>query len=142
MGDGDQMADRVPAWLLLRGRGAGAAGAAPRRSKFSAIRAVSADGKLFASKAERNRYHILLTEQQGGGITELQLQPSWRFPINGTELRIGARPARYTADFSYRRNGLLVVEDVKGVMTPDAQLRIALMWAVHRIKVQIITSRR
>jgi len=133
------MAQRLPAWLLRAGGGTAVAGGQPAgRSKFGAVRAAAADGKVFASKAERDRYHLLLTEQQAGRITDLQLQPAWRFPINGAELRVGTRPARYTADFAYRRDGILVVEDVKGMMTPDAALRIGLMRAVHGITVSII----
>jgi hypothetical protein len=135
------MANVLPPWLLRRSpRPRGAGGAA---NKFGAIRARSADGKEFASKAERDRYHILLTWQASGLIRELKLQPRWHFTINGQELKVGTRVTRYTADFAYvDQAGRLVVEDVKGVLTPDAALRIGLMRCVHGIEVQIIGKQR
>ncbi len=90
--------------------------------------------------AERDRYEQLLLLLRGGEIADLECQPSWTFPINGAELRIGRRAVRFTADFRYRdsRSGVTVVEDVKGVMTRDAILRIALMQAVHGIAVTLV----
>lgn len=61
--------------------------------------------------------------------------------INGHELRIGNRRVRYTADFRYfdMQRDAFVVEDVKGgAVTSDAQLRIALMAAVHGIAVELV----
>lgn len=118
-------------------------------NKYSAIRAKAYDGRSFSSKAERNRYQELLHLQSAGEIAELELQPIYHFVINDRPLLIpwgksGAkRRARYTADFRYRdlRSGLTVVEEVKGMMTPDAALRIALMEAVHHISVKIVRPR-
>jgi hypothetical protein len=71
-------------------------------------------------------------------------QPRWTFEINGRLLKSGTRRAQYTADFSYvlASTGAVVVEDVKGMMTPDAQLRIGLMAAVHGIEIQLIRKTR
>jgi hypothetical protein len=115
-----------------------------RASKFGAERAESQDGRRFASKAERDRYEELRLLEAAGEIRGLTCQPSWHFPINGVPLTIGGRKVRYTADFLYVdcRAGTTVVEDVKGVMTRDAVLRIALMRAVHGIEVRIVRPRR
>lgn len=114
------------------------------RSKFNAVRAVALDGRKFASKAERDHYHLLLTRLERGEIANLELQPVWHFTINGIELRVGGRRAKYTGDFAYTevRTGERVVVDVKGLLLPDAALRIGLMRCVHGIEVQLVGKRR
>ncbi len=94
--------------------------------------------------AERDRYEELRLLERAGDIAGIVCQPSWQFEINGQLLRIGKRPVRFTADFLYGdlRRGLVVVEDVKGVLTGDAALRIALMQAVHGITVTLVRTRR
>jgi hypothetical protein len=59
-------------------------------------------------------------------------------------LEINGRKVRYTADFQYYdcRKRQIVVEDVKGYMTRDAALRIALMRAVHGTEVQLLRRKR
>jgi len=111
-----------------------------RGSKYRAQPAESFDGRRFASKAERDRYHELQTLLKAGEIKDLVLQPRWHFWINGRYLEINGRKVRYTADFQYYdcRKRQIVVEDVKGYMTRDAALRIALMRAVHGIEVQLL----
>ena len=114
-----------------------------RPSKFGSERAESRDGRRFASKAERDRYEELRHLEAAGEIRGLTCQPAWHFPINGVPLTIGGRKVRYTADFLYFdcRAGTTVVEDVKGHMTRDAVLRIALMRAVHGIEVRLVKPR-
>ena len=58
---------------------------------------------------------------------------------------VGKRDLHYTADFIYRdvqKGGVTVVEDVKGMMTRDAQVRIALMEWHHGIKVVLVRGKR
>jgi len=74
------------------------------------------DGVLFASQKEALRYVTLKHLQFTGEISHLELQP--RFPLHvigntGRAEKIG----KYVADFRYRRDGCLVIEDVKGVQT-------------------------
>ena len=130
--------------LVARHLGVGAGhGPGSRANKFSAKRAVSADGKSFASTAERDRYQELQRLQAQGLIADLELQPKWHFVINGQPMMSGKRKTRYTADFRYRAaDGCVVVEDVKGMMTRDAALRIELLRLVHGITVQIVQPRR
>jgi hypothetical protein len=138
MGSGVQEAERV----VPAGVGAGPRhGAARRRAgKYGARRAAAPDGRTFASVAERDRYMHLLQRQDRGEISGLRCQPSWRFPINGKELRVGSRVTRYTADFDYilAGSGQQVVEDVKGFLTADARLRIALAEAIHGFTVTLV----
>ena len=44
---------------------------------------------------------------------------------------------KYIADFTYIENGVLVVEDVKGVQTPDFRMKRRLMITVHGIQIRL-----
>jgi hypothetical protein len=126
------------------GGGTWAAAMGGARSKYRAQRASAFDGREFASKAERDRYHELLQLKRAGTIEDLKLQPSWTFERDGRPLRVGTRNVRFTADFQYRdvASGRVIVEDVKGMLTRDAQLRIALMLWHHGIEVRLVKARR
>lgn len=67
------------------------------------------DGIIFDSKKEASRYRELKLMQNSGEIDNLELQPVYRFELNGVKI------ARYTPDFRYEdtRTGEVVVEDVK-----------------------------
>lgn len=140
MGNGHSNADHVSPPVLgqrpwLRGRAG--------RSKYNAVPTEDADGQRFPSKAEARRYAELKILAAQGLIADLVLHPKWRFIINDRLLRTtSGRALIYTADFAYQRDGALVVEDVKGMLTRDAEIRIALMQAVHGIEVQLIGRRR
>lgn len=76
------------------------------------------EGIAFDSQKEARRYDELLVMLQAGIITDLRLQPQFTLQesyITETGQRI--RAIRYTADFSYRFGGRLVVEDVKSTPT-------------------------
>lgn len=131
-------AGRVHSRML--GRGAWLSGGGGDGGKYGAKRAEAFDGSKFPSKAERDRYHVLVARQERGEISDLKRQPRWRFEINGHELKWQNRAIFYTADFQYYETatGRTVVEDVKGFMTRDVHIRLALMQAVHGIAVQIV----
>lgn len=96
---------------------------------------TTVDGIRFASKKEAGRYCELSLMQKAGIISHLQCHPRYRFEVNG--LDIGG----YTADFCYREDGELIVEDVKGgkaTKTEAYGLRKNLMLACHGIEVQEI----
>lgn len=81
------------------------------------------DGITFDSKKESERYLILKDMLKYKEIEDLQLQPKFllqdSFKYNGkTEKKI-----YYIADFSYKREGKLVVEDVKGKRTDVYKLK-------------------
>lgn len=65
------------------------------------------DNIRFASKREAHRYQTLKLLLKAKKITELELQPRFDFPMGFF----------YKADFSYKENGRLIVEDVKGMKT-------------------------
>lgn len=134
----------IPRHLLpdVLGGGAGAAGGA-RPHKYGASRAFAKDGTRFHSKAERDRYEQLLLLKAGGEIENLERQVIYHFEINGQRLEWGNRPIRYTADFRYLdvRARQTVVEDVKGFLTNDALIRLALMKAVHGIDVRLVSMK-
>lgn len=86
-------------------------------------KATIVDGIRFASKKEARRYQELRLLEKAGEIRELQLQPEFDLLAPGRcdgSLHRGVKVGKYVADFRYRagRNGLLVIEDVKGFKTP------------------------
>jgi hypothetical protein len=87
-------------------------------SKYGAIPVV-VNGIRFASKAEGKRYWDLLLRQKAGEISDLELQPTFKFPC-GTN---------YRADFRYTEKGKVVVEDVKGFQTPVFRLKLKMLKA-------------
>ena len=85
----------------------------------------------FDSKAERSRGEQLAMLQMAGEILRLEYQP--KFVLN-VEPKVS-----YKADFRYlEENGQTVVEDVKGVMTEAARLRIIWLKQLTGIEVKII----
>lgn len=96
-------------------------------------RKVTVDGIEFDSQKEARRYCELKLLQRAGRISELQLQREFelipaqyetfpRFGKNGRRLQDGKRciekSCTYKADFAYKENGQLVVEDTKGYRDP------------------------
>ena len=64
----------------------------------------------FPSMGELKRYQTLRLLERTGDVTGLELQPVYPISINGIKV------CEYRADFSYKLNGELVVEDVKGTL--------------------------
>lgn len=88
----------------------------------------------YDSKKESQRAQVLKYMQHAGEISELVEQPKYVL----IEKQDGERPATYTADFRYVKDGQLVVEDVKSSVTrkrPEYVLRRKLMLLVYGIKV-------
>lgn len=103
------------------------------------------DGITFASKAEANRYRELKLLERAGEIRNLRTQPRYILSGNGITIKYAnGRKAAYTADFEYLdlATNALVVEDVKGVMTEAASLRIAVFESLYNVKVTVIRKRR
>lgn len=94
---------------------------------------VKADGYVFDSKAEYARYCELKLLERAGEIIKLEVHPKFVLLIN--ETLIGT----YKPDFRYFANkGGVRIEDVKGVMTAAASLRIRVFEAIYKVPVQII----
>ncbi len=82
-------------------------------SKYKS-RGVMLAGLKFDSQKEARRYIELKEMQDAGEITELRLQvPFELIPTQRTGEKT-ERATKYVADFTYKVNGELVVEDVKG----------------------------
>lgn len=78
----------------------------------------------FDSIAEGRRYKELKLLKEGNYITELKLQPKFELQAKYTNKKgKHIRAITYKADFSYIENGILVVEDVKGVETKEFKLK-------------------
>ena len=78
---------------------------------------TTVDDIEFDSYMEAKRYRQLVTLEMAGEISDLVLQPKFRlmdsYKYNGKAIKA----IEYIADFMYREDGKLVVEDVKGMRT-------------------------
>lgn len=97
------------------------------------------DGITFDSKREAKRYSELRLLERSGHIDTLTLQPKFTiFPSQRRDDGKAERPCVYIADFMYRENGAFVVEDVKGMKTPEYIVKRKAMLAIHGISVREI----
>lgn len=114
-------------------------------------RKYSADGEVFDSKKEYQRWQELKLLEKAGEITELRRQVPFELLPNQREPdkigpRGGRKPGRmierkavYIADFVYKdRAGREVVEDCKGMRTKDYILKRKLL--LFRFGIRIIES--
>ena len=102
---------------------------ARRGNKFGSVR-TEAEGIVFASKREANRYRELRLLERARIITDLRLQPVYPLIVDGVTL------GTYRADFAYVEDGHLIVEDVKGVRTPMFRWKAKHMLAQYGITVR------
>lgn len=74
----------------------------------------------FDSKKEARRYEQLVEMQKQGLITDLQKQVKFvLIPSQYIDGKCVERECAYKADFVYRENDVLVVEDVKSKITRE-----------------------
>lgn len=106
-------------------------------------------GKWFDSEHEADRYYYLSMLQRAGEISELRTQVPFELIQTQREpdmigKRGGVKPGKciekactYYADFTYMKDGALVVEDAKSPATRTEAYRIKkkLMLWVHGIRV-------
>lgn len=92
----------------------------------------------FDSKAEAKRYEQLKLMEKAGLIVNLELQPKFDFVVNGMKLP----RTWYKADFRYVdvKTDDVIVEDVKGMITPIYQLKKKLMMACHGIEIREVKA--
>ena len=97
---------------------------------------VRVGDEVFDSRREYNRWCELRLLERAGKISDLKRQVRFRLipaqDVNGT---CKERPADYIADFVYTKDGAQIVEDAKGVRTPEYILKRKLMLWVHGIAV-------
>lgn len=92
------------------------------------------DGIVFDSAAEVKRYSELKLLQRGKFIHKLELQPRYPIQVNGKHV------CTYIGDFRYFEGGLRVLEDVKGVQTPEFKLKKKLVEALYDVKIRIVPA--
>lgn len=97
-------------------------------------RKITINGITFDSLKEANRYNELKILEKKGLITDLKMQMSFIL-IPKQE---GEREVKYIADFVYKTNGEIVVEDTKGFRTKEYIIKRKLMLYVHGIKIKEI----
>ena len=100
-------------------------------NKYGAKKTVI-DGITFDSKHEAERWCELGIMAKAGAIEGLQRQV--RFEILPKTDKYRAR--YYVADFVYRENGRLVVEDAKGAKTQVYLLKKAMMYQRYGIDIR------
>jgi hypothetical protein len=102
-----------------------------RFGKYRAVKAQCGAGHTHDSKREAVRCNELHILQAAGEITDLMIHPQYWFVINGRQLKHpNGRRVGYKSDFEYIENGMLVTEDVKGVIVRDWPLRRAVFKAL------------
>lgn len=116
----------------------------PRKNKFGAKKA-RIDGHTFDSIKEAKRYAALKQLEDCGVISDLELQPVFPLIIDDRHVLIrskgypNGRAAKYTADFRYRQDGKVIVEDVKSDPTrKTSALRIAVAETIYNMKVVLV----
>ncbi len=100
-----------------------------KRSKYGAT-PTTIDGLRFASKGEAQRYSHLVMMQRAGLIWSLRRQISYKLVINGFAV------CSYIADFVYYEKSQRVIEDFKGVRTPEYKLKAKLFKALTGITIR------
>ncbi len=100
---------------------------------------VSVGGLKFDSKKEAVRWGELLKRQERGEITHLDRQVKYELiPVQRSKKtgKVLERACCYVADFVYWENGFIVVEDTKGVKTPEYIMKRKLMLHKYGIIIQ------
>ena len=106
-------------------------------SKYKAVKTMVGD-EVFDSKKEAKRWVELRKMEEDGKIKDLARQV--KFPLLPKQMLDGKvieRQCNYIADFIYRENGHLVVEDTKGIMTPEFRLKKKMMLYFYGIRIRI-----
>lgn len=99
-------------------------------NKYHAKPTTCIHGHKHASKREAARCVELHLLQQAGEIENLEVEPTFRFMVNGRAVTMAnGHFAKYRPDFIYTENGQEIAEDVKGVVVRDFPLRAALFRA-------------
>ena len=111
-------------------------------------RKTTKNGIQYDSVKESRRHAELLLLERAGEISELarqvrfvlvpaQYEPDIIGPKGGTKRgKLIEREVAYVADFVYKQDGKLVVEDTKGVRTKDYIIKRKLMLWVHKIRIK------
>ena len=93
-----------------------------RYNKFGNKKTVI-DGYTFDSKGEAKRFKELVLLGRQGLISDLVLQPVYILQNSFKRHNKTIRKIEYVADFRYKQNGVIVVEDFKGFKTDVYKLK-------------------
>lgn len=101
------------------------------RNKYRAVRKYSEIcGREFDSKAEARRGEELKLLEQGGVIKNLEYQVSFQ---------LCQKPSiKIKIDFAYKLDGQAFFEDVKGIMTREARVKLAWLEQSQGVKIDIV----
>lgn len=108
-----------------------------KRSHKYKAKSVTTDEGYFASTAEYLRWGELVTLAKYGAISDLRRQVEFVLHAPGGEV-VG----KYVGDATYRENGELVVEDVKGFATELYRWKKRHLKAEYGIEIREIKPRR
>lgn len=100
---------------------------------------VVINGDKFDSQLEARRYFELKLLERAGLITDLERQKKYVL----IEKSAGKREISYVADFVYKENGTLVVEDTKSepTKTRTYKLKKRLLFEKYGIEIKEITNK-
>lgn len=109
------------------------------RHKYGA-KETYVDNIRFPSKLEAERYMYLKALERAGTIRDLKLQPRFKLHVNGELI------CSYVGDFEYEKEvkegeWIYVLEDTKGVETPEFKLKKKLMKAIHGLEINVVKKR-
>lgn len=99
---------------------------------------VTVQGITFDSKKEAARFQELSLMEKSGIIQDLKRQVKFQLipPQYDENGKCVERSVNYIADFVYRQNEVLTVEDVKGFKTPEYILKRKLMLQLYKIRIK------
>ena len=106
-----------------------------RPNKYFAKKTI-AMGLKFDSRWEAERWGQLKAMERAGVVTELERQIKYELVINDIKI------CNYIADFRYylqEEDGTskFIVEDAKGIQTPEFKLKKKMMKAIHNIDIHL-----
>lgn len=107
-----------------------------RKSKYGSEK-FTLDGIKFDSKKEAARYSELRLLERAGAIRNLRRQEKFELiPSQRIDGKVVERPCAYIADFVYEQDGETIVEDTKGVRTPEYVIKRKLMLYIHGFRIK------
>lgn len=109
----------------------------PKYRNLKTERMVDGRRIAFDSRKEAQRYDQLKAMLKRGEIENLRMQQDFTL-IEAYTSASGerVRAMRYRADFTYYRDGIFTVEDVKGMKTKEYQMKKKLMMEKYGIEVR------
>ena len=110
-----------------------------KSNKYNAKKTI-VDDITFDSKWEAERYGQLKSMESARIVTNLNLQVPFDLNVNGQKI------CKYIADFTYTIRNIdntseEIVEDAKGIETPEFKLKKKLMKAIHNIDIYMSKKR-